>query len=330
LKEIAIKKPVLFLVFNRPDKTQIVFDVIKTVKPKKLYVAADGPRPNVETDAVNCLKVREIVSKIEWECDVQFLFHNENLGCSLSGKTAWDWVFNQEEEMIFIEDDGLISKSFFWFAQELLDKYCNNNRIAFISGENFGSKYGNATYFFSRYSGGTYSMATWRRVYELYEFDIQSYPAIKKDKNFVRSFTSYFSYKYLTQMFENYLVNGGNTYDLQLVYLVHKHNMLNIIPNINLCSNIGFDVEGTNTAVDPSSSLAKKYGNRQRFELNEIVHPELIQVDKKFEKRYFKNRVLLGNSWISSEMVFFIKLFCPLFCKKILRKPSKFLYRSFR
>ncbi len=38
--------PVLFLLFNRPDTTLKVFDQIKKVKPKKLFIAADGPRKN--------------------------------------------------------------------------------------------------------------------------------------------------------------------------------------------------------------------------------------------------------------------------------------------
>ena len=37
-------KPVLFMVFNRPEKTQQVFNAIKIAKPKKFYVAADAPR----------------------------------------------------------------------------------------------------------------------------------------------------------------------------------------------------------------------------------------------------------------------------------------------
>ena len=36
--------PVLFLVFNRPDTTQRVFNQIREVKPKYLFVAADGPQ----------------------------------------------------------------------------------------------------------------------------------------------------------------------------------------------------------------------------------------------------------------------------------------------
>jgi len=36
--------PILFLVFNRFDTAQRVFDEIRKQKPKYLYVAADGPR----------------------------------------------------------------------------------------------------------------------------------------------------------------------------------------------------------------------------------------------------------------------------------------------
>jgi len=39
-----LKKAVLFLVFNRPDTTKIVFEAIREARPPRLYVAADGAR----------------------------------------------------------------------------------------------------------------------------------------------------------------------------------------------------------------------------------------------------------------------------------------------
>jgi hypothetical protein len=41
-----MKKPVLFLIFNRPNYTKQVFEAIKLYKPIRLYIAADGPRKN--------------------------------------------------------------------------------------------------------------------------------------------------------------------------------------------------------------------------------------------------------------------------------------------
>lgn len=95
--EKPITASVLLLVFNRPEKTQQVFDIVKSVKPKKFYIAADGPRENVPDDYEKCQKVRSIVSQINWQCDVKYLFHENNLGCSLAGVTAWNWLFSQEK-----------------------------------------------------------------------------------------------------------------------------------------------------------------------------------------------------------------------------------------
>ncbi len=45
-----IKSPVLFLIFNRPDTTQLVFEQIRKGKPNKLYIAADGARDDREEE----------------------------------------------------------------------------------------------------------------------------------------------------------------------------------------------------------------------------------------------------------------------------------------
>ena len=62
--------PILFLVFNRPELTHLVFNQIKKIKPKKLYVASDGPRhDHNEKEIVN--QVRGIATNITWECDLK-------------------------------------------------------------------------------------------------------------------------------------------------------------------------------------------------------------------------------------------------------------------
>ena len=64
---MSYNTPILFLVFNRPEKTQIIFDIIKKLKPKKLYISADGPRKNRIKDNLLCDQVRSIVKKINWD-----------------------------------------------------------------------------------------------------------------------------------------------------------------------------------------------------------------------------------------------------------------------
>lgn len=313
-----ITTPVLLLVFNRPEKTKRVFDVIKSVKPTKLYVASDGQRYNYTNDIEKIKEVRTIVSNIDWECDFKFLFHDNNLGCSLSGKTAWDWLFSHEEEMIFLEDDGVVSKSFFWFSQELLDKYRNNNKIGFIGSANYDVTYGKNSYFFSRLGCGTYGMATWKRVYDLYEYKIESFKELKKKQSFRDSFSSIFEYKFRLKQFSRYFNKGGNTYDIQIAYLIYKCKMFWVVPNINMVTNIGFDDESSNYTGDTNRLIANIYGNRKCFEIEKIFHPKEVSIDKNFEKDYLFKRFFPTQTKLSV----IINLYVP-FLGKIWRKFFK-------
>ena len=74
--EASFNTPVLFLIFNRPETTQIVFNKIREIRPRQLFVAADGPRKNVLDDHGNCLGARKIIDQIDWPCQVKMLFSN--------------------------------------------------------------------------------------------------------------------------------------------------------------------------------------------------------------------------------------------------------------
>ena len=112
-EEEAIKKygkgletPVLYVPFNRPELAGVVFGQIKKVKPKKLYIAQDGPREYVEGEKERILKVREyILSNIDWDCEVKTLFREKNLGLNNALIGAIDWFFEHEEQGIVLEED---------------------------------------------------------------------------------------------------------------------------------------------------------------------------------------------------------------------------------
>ena len=59
---MAFDVPILFIVFNRPDTTAIVFQKIREIKPRKLFLAADGPRPSREGEKERCDAVRKIIT----------------------------------------------------------------------------------------------------------------------------------------------------------------------------------------------------------------------------------------------------------------------------
>ena len=76
IEKTKIYTPILLLIFNRPVSTQKVFNAVREVRPKKLFVAADGPREGVPTDLDKCLMGYFILMFI---CNHQML----NLSCIL-------------------------------------------------------------------------------------------------------------------------------------------------------------------------------------------------------------------------------------------------------
>src|SRR5436190_23966322 len=92
-----LRTPVLLVIFNRPETTQLVFEAIRKAKPLKLYVAADGPRKNIPSDFKNCAEARRIVEQVDWDCKVKTLFRDENLNCGVGPSSAFTWFFENEE-----------------------------------------------------------------------------------------------------------------------------------------------------------------------------------------------------------------------------------------
>ncbi|CAM4096214.1 hypothetical protein [Gillisia limnaea] len=269
--------PLLFIIFNRPEITQKVFEEIKKQKPKYLFVAADGPRENINDDFEKCTSARKIVlDGIDWDCEVKTLFRKENLGCGKGVSLAINWFFENVEQGIILEDDCLPNHSFFSFCEVLLEKYKYNEQIYAISGDNFqnGISRGNASYFFSNYVF-VWGWATWRRAWEKYDFNMEELDQFKKNNSICKIDKRKKFRDYWLNIFEEVAKKNIDTWDYQWVFSIWKNNALTILPNTNLISNIGFGENATHTKG------SSPFANLETVEIGVISHPDKIIVNKK-------------------------------------------------
>lgn len=270
------KSPVLFTIFNRPDVTFKVFEHIKLAKPSRLYIAADGPRPDREDDVLLCKQAREILDMINWKCEVKTLFKENNVGCRRNMASAVTWFFSQEEEGIILEDDCLPANSFFRFCDEMLDRYRNDSRIRHITGCNLqeGRKWGHASYYFSNMTH-VWGWASWKRVWNEYQ-DLPRFDESEVREKLVDIFSEPLLVESWYDIYTRYMQNKINSWGHQLDFVNFFNNGLTIIPNVNLISNIGFREDATHT-VDNGSI----YANMPVEELEEITHPVFILPERK-------------------------------------------------
>src|SRR5574344_1530736 len=123
--------PIVFIFFNREDVALKAFEMIRSVRPTRLYRCDDGPRiDRGEEEQRKLIRIRKhIIERIDWECTVHQRFMNKNLGCAMGVKTAIDWIFETEKYGIILEDDCVVSKSFFPFMEDILVRYKDDQRI---------------------------------------------------------------------------------------------------------------------------------------------------------------------------------------------------------
>lgn len=275
--------PILFIVFNRPGPTQKVLDMLASIKPKQLYISADGARENNENDIKNCEEVRNIIKNIHWDCEVKYLIRAENWGCKNAVSDAISWFFSNVEQGIILEDDCLPNQSFFTFCENMLSTHKDDAQIMHIGGTNFQSKdiSLSESYYYSRIVH-VWGWASWKRAWDLYNVAIDEYtkPTLRKwfkDYEFNKN-----SFLYWHKAFTSVKENQINTWDYQWTYALWKHNGLSIIPSQNLVTNIGFDINATHTTKG-----AETYALLPMYDLNEIIHPTSKVVNLSLDNNTF-------------------------------------------
>lgn len=306
-----VKSAVAMVVFNRFDTAKKVFEQVRKVKPKKLFIIADGPRKNVKGETEKCDKVRKIFDNIDWECEVYKNFSEENLGCSKRPYTGFTWVFEHVEEAIILEDDCLPNISFFKYCDELLEKYRYDSRIMLISGTNQLGKWqrDDYSYHFSNF-GGIWGWASWRRAWNYFDIDIKLWnnKTVKEMLKFKLTKNQYLTRKHVYDFLCN---NSENTsaWDFQWGFARIIQSGVAISPSKNLITNIGHGEDATHT-----TSASSPVAGLEQYELEfPLKHPEFVIIDEEYDKKMYKK---LNGGYISFLKTLLKGLLEKLKCKK--------------
>ena len=278
---------ILIIAFNRLDFTKKLIQTLVEIEPLSLYVAIDGPRSTVKSDAEKCKEVKDIIQAVDWKCDVEYLIKNHNIGCNKSVENAISWFFSEVEEGVILEDDCIPNISFFKFSAELLKRYRNNHKICQISGMSF-SPFENhyESYRFSSLVN-IWGWATWRRSWEKLIPDLSKWPDMKSN-NIMKCYgLEKDSQEKLAQ--DCYDGNRLLTWGMKWRLTCLSNNTYSIIPKVNLTQNIGFnrDDSTSKTFYHPVSNIT---ANSIDFPL---IHPSDLSVDTRADeyalREYYDN-----------------------------------------
>jgi hypothetical protein len=286
--------PVLLIVFNRPDVTRRVVAALRTVRPRTLLVAADGPRAGRVGEAALCAEVLATVRQgVDWDCELVEDVAPENLGCRRRVASALDWALGREDTVIVLEDDCVPHPSFFPYCEELLGRYAEDERIMHIAGANFlfGGRVAHS-YYFSRFNF-CWGWATWRRAWRCYDGTMSDWPALRAGGLAAAFRDDPRAVAYWTARFDE-ARDGADSWAFRWTLSMWAQGGLSVVPRVNLISNVGFGVEATHT-VSRASALANLPVEALSFPLR---HPLQVRQDEEADhwvQRAIYDRTRLGR-----------------------------------
>lgn len=245
---------VLVVFFNREASVIELISRLSEIKPKKLYLACDGPRETVSDEAALVCKLRgQVLKLIDWDCEVFTNFKTENLGCKYNVSGAVSWFFENEKKGIVLEDDCIPSVSFFEFAQKMLDYYEDDHRVGSISGRNeVADCYSSSEpYFFVR-KFFCWGWASWsdRVLDNNVEFGLTCEVPGAVFGNL--PWKERLMLKGMIGLIKSRVVNSW-AYPFDLSF--REKGQLCLIPNKNLVRNIGFDTVGAHAKKGERDAL---------------------------------------------------------------------------
>ena len=275
MEDSRFSTPILFIIFNRPDKTQAVFDEIRKLKPQKLFVAADGPRPSRPDDIVNCQRSKDILKGIDWECELKTFFRDSNVGCGLNVAESISWFFSHVDKGIIMEDDIIPHPDFFPFCTQMLERYENDERVAAICGSYSENIPHTEDSYFFRNGFSSWGWATWKRVWDKFDFFLRDYSKQDLKDAFRRTHAGRIE---RLQKKDQYLLTRtgkADSWDWQFRLYLLKWNSLVIMPRLNAVKCIGYGDDSSHFKgrTAPEHSVHPIFPLRHPEKIEEVIFP---------------------------------------------------------
>jgi hypothetical protein len=285
--------PIVLFLYKRSDTALRVLRRIADAAPRRLYLIADGPRSDEDSEQVAQCRaaVDEFVAGLE--CEVVRNYAASNRGVYANIGEGAKWVFEREETAIFLEDDTIPDPSFFGYCRELLERYRLDDRILWVCGTNYLREYepaDGADYVFTQhmlpcgwaswaskfpqYYDGRLELFTpdnVRRIRRLYRSDrLYRYDVDRIGKEHSRGVAG-----------ERFL-----SWDYQMAFSLRVHDKYGTVPRYNLIENVGADADSTHGGDSAFHTMTRRFCNiPTRPVPSPLKHPAVGAIDQKFERR---------------------------------------------
>ena len=260
---------VLIIGYRRYESVREILQICKLNKVTRIYIAVDGPKSESGYRDQQRLIANVLNFEKEFSGKLFLNFRDENIGCAASVLSACDWVFENEQSAIILEDDCIPSSDFFVFSRLSLPEISSNRDIWLSCGTQFAPKFPDSDSWLLSHYALTWGWCTTKEKWKEISISLRDPLPLKGNK------FSLWEKAYWNQGSRRAQTGWVDVWDTILVQQLQGNSRFAILPNVPLVTNTGNDATATHT-LENSRWLNLELGQFEipysspRYE--EIVH----------------------------------------------------------
>jgi GR25 family glycosyltransferase involved in LPS biosynthesis len=290
--------PVVLFTYNRPEHTSRVLQALKKNKLAKhslLYIYQDGLKTNPSPDEKKAwIKVNRLLYSVKGFKDVKLRVSNKNQGCGKSITKGITEVLEENQTIIVLEDDILVSPTFLNYMNQALIKFSSVDSVGSINAYSYNFKKKLPEFFFLK-GVNPYGWATWKEYWKMFNNDSKILLKELKDKKLIRDW----DYGGTLEMLEATVSSSfEGAWDVKWYTSLYLKDKLGLFPSHSFSRNIGFDSTATHT-LQVENLNKYQYSYERLNDKDELQFLESIRISenkkvKKYIQKFYKN--ILGHN----------------------------------
>lgn len=269
----------ILFTYHRSEHTKKVLEALSknSLLPEKLYIFQDGVKEGTNVDEWN--RVTKVIQNCDW-CDTEVHIAQENMGLAKSVTSGINYVLEECDAAIILEDDCVPDEDFMRFMVSALETYRLKSEVYSVSGYAWNislSQDDYDAYFNGR--GCSLGWGTWRDRWSQYEEDYSILKRIKKDSAAKKRLSLWGND--LGAMLENKLKGKNDSWAVFWALKIIEKGGYCLNSYRQLIHNIGFDGSGENCGI-----AQEQYRGPERMFGVEICFPDQIQSTREVEEEF--------------------------------------------
>ncbi|MDT3695772.1 MAG: hypothetical protein ROY99_05215 [Ignavibacterium sp.] len=205
--------PILLIINCESQNTFNSLEVLKKIKPQKLYVYINQDGLQKLSENKNLRSLLKILLNIDWECQLKTKIITNETDSINYIPDSLNWFFEDEEFGVIWESRNLTETEYFYSTETLLQKHQTDENIFGISSIDhmvFDSVKRNSLNLFINNS--TKIFGTWRSRWKLFDDEMSEFPHFISDESFYNNMFAKAELDSVTNNLFNAYCNAPNSF----------------------------------------------------------------------------------------------------------------------